>query len=120
MKSVQHFFGVTMLAVAIYLIAPVIPAVVHLFLWAVLLIISAMYLKAVDPLPAHVAGYRRLGKEIGIIALTVGLALLVGGLSGSRAVLQPLAVFKGVSNPAPIGAEATELTFQPIKSIATM
>lgn len=120
MKSVQHFFGVTMLAVAIYLIAPVIPAVVHLFLWAVLLIISAMYLKAVDPLPAHVVGYRRLGKGIGIIALTVGLALLVGGLSGSRDVLQPLAVFKGVSNPAPIGAEATEITFQPIKSLADL
>ena len=120
MKSVQHFFGVTMLAVAIYLIAPVIPAVAHLLLWAVLLIISAMYLKAVDPLPAHVAGYRRLGKGIGIIALTVGLALLIGGLAGSRDVLQPLAVFKGVSNPAPIGAEATEITFQPIKSLADL
>nr|WP_276511064.1 protein-disulfide reductase DsbD [Eoetvoesiella caeni] len=120
MKSVQHFFGVTMLAVAIYLIAPVIPAVVHLLLWAVLLIISAMYLKAVDPLPTHVAGYRRLGKGIGIIALTVGLALLVGGLSGSRDVLQPLAVFKGVSNPTPIGAGAAEIMFRPIKSLADL
>ncbi|MGX5660871.1 protein-disulfide reductase DsbD [Castellaniella ginsengisoli] len=120
MKSVQHFFGVTMLAVAIYLISPIIPAVVHLLLWAILLIISAMYLKALDPLPATSAGYMRFGKGVGIIALTLGLALLIGGLSGSRDVLQPLVALRGVNITAPPSDSATEITFRPIKSLADL
>jgi len=120
MKSVQHFFGVTLLAVAIYLVSPVIPAVVHLFLWAILLIISAMYLRALDPLPASSAGYMRFGKGIGIIALTLGLALLIGGLSGSRDVLQPLAALRSVNTTTPAGSAATEITFRPIKNLADL
>ncbi|MER1941869.1 protein-disulfide reductase DsbD [Castellaniella sp. FW104-16D08] len=120
MKSVQYFFGVTMLAVAIYLISPVIPAVVHLLLWAILLIISAMYLKALDPLPAGSAGYTRFGKGVGIIALALGLALLVGGLSGSRDVLQPLAALRSVNTTTSVGGGTTEITFRPIKSLADL
>src|SRR5690625_7027703 len=51
MSSVQRFFGITLLAVAIYMISPIIPSVIHMGLWAALLIVSAMYLKALDPLP---------------------------------------------------------------------
>lgn len=120
MKSVQHFFGVTMLAMAIYLISPIIPAVVHLLLWAILLIISAMYLKALDPLPATSAGYMRFGKGVGIIALTLGLALLIGGLSGSRDVLQPLVALRGMNTTTPPSGSATEITFTPIKSLADL
>lgn len=122
MKSVQRFFGVTLLAVAIYLISPVIPAVVHLFLWAVLLIISAMYLKALDSLPAASSGYTRFGKGVGIIALALGLALLIGGLAGSRDVLQPLAILRAAStDTAPaLNRGTAEITFQPIKSVADL
>lgn len=120
MQSVQHFFGVTMLAVAIYLISPVIPDIVHLLLWAALLIISAMYLKAIDPLPVQATGYARFAKGVGIIALTVGLALLVGGLAGGRDVLQPLATFQGAGSSTAAGDKSAELTFKPIKSLTEL
>ena len=120
MKSVQHFFGVTMLAVAIYLISPVIPAVVHMTLWGALLVISAMYLKALDPLPEAAAGYARFGKGVGIIALLVGLALFVGVLSGSRNILQPLSALGGTRTSFQQDISAGELQFQKISSLAEL
>jgi thioredoxin:protein disulfide reductase len=95
MEAVKKFFGVMLLGVAIWLISPVIPPVAHMLLWAALLIVSAMYLSAIDPLPADVSGWHRLWKGAGVIALLGGIALVIGALSGGRDVLQPLAGFKG-------------------------
>ena len=120
MKSVQHFFGVTMLAVAIYLISPVISSVVHMSLWAALLIISAMYLKALDPLPDGSAGFVRLGKGVGVIALISGLALLIGVLSGGRDVLQPLSSLSGPGAAAMQDIGSTELQFKKVTSLADL
>ncbi len=96
MTAVRNFFGVIMLAVAIYLISPVIPPGLQLLLWAALFIIPAMYLHALDPLPidknlgkSH--PWMRFWKGIGIILLGIGLALLVGAVSGAKSPLQPLA-----------------------------
>ncbi|CAM5378988.1 Thiol:disulfide interchange protein DsbD OS=Eoetvoesiella caeni OX=645616 GN=dsbD PE=3 SV=1 [Eoetvoesiella caeni] len=118
MKSVQHFFGVTMLAVAIYLISPVIPSVAHMSLWAILLIISAMYLKALDPLPHSSPGFVRFGKEVGIIALVSGVALLIGVLSGGRDVLQPLSGLRGPGIAAAQSIGTPELQFKKVTSLA--
>lgn len=120
MKSVQHFFGITMLAVAIYLISPVIPSVVHMSLWAALLIISTMYLKVLDPLPDDSAGFVRFGKGVGVIALVSGLALLIGVLSGGRDVLQPLAGLKAASVAAMQDVGSRELRFKKVTSLADL
>ncbi len=93
MESIKQFFGVLLLAVAIWLISPVINEVVHMLLWAALLIISAIYLHAIDPLPERASGYLKFLKGVGVIALLVGIALLIGVLSGSRDILQPLSKF---------------------------
>jgi len=91
MESVKRFFGVLLLGVAIWLISPVIPAAIHMLMWAALLIISAIYLNAIDSLPTGSSGSRKFLKGIGIISLLLGIALLAGVLSGSRDILQPLA-----------------------------
>jgi thiol:disulfide interchange protein DsbD len=118
MDAVKRFFGVLLLGVAIYLISPVIPAVVHMLLWAALLIVSAIYLHAVDPLPPGASGYKKLWKGVGVIALLLGVALLVGALSGGRDVLQPLNGLR----PAGAGtvARAEHLPFQRVKSLAEL
>ncbi|HNP26233.1 MAG TPA: protein-disulfide reductase DsbD, partial [Nitrosomonas sp.] len=100
MESIKQFFGVLLLAVAIWLISPVVNEVVHMLLWAALLIISAIYLHAIDPLPERASGFRKFLKGIGVIALLVGVALLIGVLSGSRDVLQPLSKFNIASSDA--------------------
>jgi thiol:disulfide interchange protein DsbD len=114
-ESIKRVFGVTMLAVAIYLVSPVIPVVVQQLLWAALLVVPAIYLHALDPLPADAPGHRRLFKGVGVLALVVGVALMVGALAGHRDILQPLAGFRGASSTA-----QRELAFQPVNSIAEL
>jgi len=91
MRSVKHFFGVMLLAVAIYIVSPVLPAAAQMLAWAVLLIGSAMALRAIDPLPHEAATITRLWKGVGFVALLTGAALAIGALAGSRDLLRPLA-----------------------------
>ena len=91
MTSVKHFFGVLLLAVAIWIVSPVLPVAAQMLAWAALLIGSAMVLRAIDPLPPEANNYARLWKGVGFLALLVGAALAIGALAGSRDVLRPLA-----------------------------
>ena len=115
MESVKRFFGVLLLAVAIWLVTPVIPAWAVMLLWAILLIGCAMFLRAIDPLPDQANGYRRLFKGVGIASLVGGIALLVGALSGAKDPLQPLAGLTGAQNHA-----GSELGFQRVKTAAEL
>ena len=119
MNAFKSFFGVLMLGVAIWLIAPVISDVVHMFLWAALLIVSAIYLKAIDPLPPTAHGFAKFWKGIGIIALAVGISLLVGLLSGNRDILQPLSGFRTSSATTP-GSATQHLKFERVKTVAEL
>ncbi|MDO8414184.1 MAG: protein-disulfide reductase DsbD [Gallionellaceae bacterium] len=115
MEAVKHFFGVLLLAVAIWLIAPLIPVSVQMLLWAALLIFSAIYLHALDALPIHTSGWHKLGKGIGILALLLGSAYLIGALSGARDILQPLAGLGNTQAAAP-----ASLQFTRIKNVAEL
>ena len=123
MNAVKYFFGVMMLAIAIYLISPIIPAWLSMLLWALLLIGSAIFLHALDPLPAHASGWMRLWKGFGVALLIGGLAIILGVLAGSRDLLQPLDVFKGGmvaagSNQA--SAQSSGLEFDRVRSVAEL
>jgi len=114
--AVQHVFGVVMLGVALYMLTPVIPVVAQQLLWAALLIVPAIYLHALDPLPVDARGHRRLFKGVGVLSLLVGAALLVGALSGHRELLQPLAGLRGTAATS----QTRELPFQPVRSVADL
>ncbi len=116
MSAVKGFFGVLMLGMAIWLISPVISVTLHMLLWAALLIVSAIYLHALDPLPPPARGFRKFWKGVGVIALVAGVALLLGALSGGRDILQPLAGLRGAAN----GAEAPHLRFEKVRNSAEL
>ncbi|WP_295624768.1 protein-disulfide reductase DsbD [uncultured Nitrosomonas sp.] len=123
MESIKRFFGVLLLAVAIWIISPVINEVVYMLLWAVLLIISAIYLHAIDPLPERASGVQKFLKGVGVIALLVGVALLIGVLSGGRDVLQPLSKLNladATSSGEAGSASYATLPFQRVKTIAEL
>ena len=90
MQTVKNFFGVLLLGAAVWMISPLIPTIAQMLCWSALMIISGIYLHAIDPLPPGASGFRKLWKGVGVIALLIGVALLVGGLSGGRDLLQPL------------------------------
>ncbi|MFT4172176.1 MAG: protein-disulfide reductase DsbD [Rhodocyclaceae bacterium] len=93
MEGVKRIFGVLLLATAIWLVSPVVPAVVPMFAWAILLVLSAALLGAFDALPVHVRNVHRLRKGLGLLALIAGGTLFVGAIAGSRDPLRPLAAF---------------------------
>ena len=105
MTGVRRFFGVLLLGVAVWVISPVLPPSAVMLAWAALFIGSAMFLRAIDPLPASASGWLRLWKALGVIVLVFGVALVVGALSGSRDPLRPLAALTGkggaVGSPMP-------------------
>ncbi len=115
MKAVKQFFGVMMLVVAIWIVAPVIPVAVQMLLWAVLLVGSGVFLGALEPLPPGASGWMRLCKALGILALLAGLAQGIGVLSGARDPLQPLSA---------IFADATDAMqparFERVKTLAEL
>ena len=116
MEAVKRGFGVLLLATAVWLVSPVIPAVVQMLAWAALLIIPAIFLHALDPLPANAKGWLRFWKGIGIVMLLTGAALLIGALAGNRDPLQPLAGLRGQAQ----AAEAKKLPFEPVLSLADL
>jgi thiol:disulfide interchange protein DsbD len=120
MNAVKYFFGVLMLAIAIYLISPIIPAWVNMLLWALLLIASAIFLHAMDPLPVNASGWTRLWKGLGVVLLIGGLALLLGLLAGSRDLFQPLDVFKGGTGGSAMAAEPHGLAFEKVKDVTAL
>jgi len=112
---VKKGFGVALLATAVWLVSPVIPPAAQMLAYAVLLIIPAIYLHALDPLPPHARGWMHFWKGIGIIMLLSGAALLLGALAGGRDPLQPLAVFKSEAR-----AGETHLPFERVASLAAL
>jgi thiol:disulfide interchange protein DsbD len=115
MEAVKQFFGVMLLALAIWIIQPLLPVSVQMLLWAALLIFSAIYLRALDALPHNANGWHRLLKGIGLFALLLGAAYLVGALSGSRDILRPLGNISRAEAPSP-----DPVRFSRVKDIAEL
>jgi thiol:disulfide interchange protein DsbD len=115
MEAVKRSFGILMLAMAIWIIAPVIPVSAQMLLWAALLIFTAIYLHALDPLQHNAHGVSKFGKGVGILALLLGVAYLIGALSGARDILRPLGniVRSTVETPS-------SLRFERVKSPAEL
>ena len=81
MEAVKRFFGVLMLAMALWMAAPVLPGLVQMVLWAALLLGYGAYLLRGR---GHWAGL-----AIGAASVVLGATQLVGVASGARDPLAP-------------------------------
>lgn len=117
MNAVRNLFGVLMLAVALWLITPIIPISLQLALWAALLIVPAIFMHALDPLPVDAKPALRFWKGIALMLLITGLALLIGALSGAKSPLQPLS---GLTTNSSAKESHSNLNFQQVKSVAEL
>ncbi len=116
MNIVKAVFGVMLLAVAIWMLERILPVSISMALWAGLLIISAVYMGALDALDVDATGWHKLWKGLGLILLVYGGLQLVGVATGGRDVLQPLrgAAFSG---NATMATARTQVEFRKIKSV---
>ncbi|HEY9200016.1 MAG TPA: protein-disulfide reductase DsbD [Gammaproteobacteria bacterium] len=113
MDAVKAVFGVMMLAVAIWMLERILPAQITMLLWAILLIVSAIYMGALETLKAEATGWTRLWKGVGIVLLIYGVILMLGVASGGQQVFQPL---KGIAASSGTSQQA-HLEFKQIKGI---
>nr|WP_164735611.1 protein-disulfide reductase DsbD [Marinobacter sp. NP-4(2019)] len=90
MNVVKAFYGVMLMAVAIWLIERLVPAWVALTLWGLLVTITGVQLGAFD---AARAGWARTRKGLGLVMFAYGLALLAGAIGGAQDPLNPLAPY---------------------------
>lgn len=105
MDGVKRFFGVLMLAMTIWLVAPVLPAVVQMLAWSALLLGYALYLLRSA---RHWAAMLLAG-----VCAMLGAVQLTGVATGGRDVLAPLAQL-GVGQPH------SGLVFKRIKTVAQL
>ncbi|WP_343732059.1 protein-disulfide reductase DsbD [Duganella sp.] len=103
MDSVKRFFGVLMLAVGWWLVSPVLPGAVQMMGWAALFVGYGMYLL--------LNSGQWVAKSVGVIVAVLGVAQLVGVVSGGRDPLAPLAHLTGKA------AHEAPLAFQRIKTV---
>ena len=110
MEKVKQCFGIVMLGVAIWFLERVIPGAVAMILWALLVIIAALLMGALD----RTARTRKAFKAVGIAGLIYAGALILGALSGSQDMLRPLAHLAG----KPVSSSSLE--FQRFKTAAEL
>jgi thiol:disulfide interchange protein DsbD len=90
METVKQFFGILLLAVALWFARTLLPESLVMLLWGVLAIGSALLLGALEPAPSGVAKVRR---TFALPLLAWGIAIIVGAAMGNRDPLAPLAGF---------------------------
>lgn len=113
MKAIKAGFGVALLLLAVWMLDRIVPVQVSMTLTAVILIITAVFMSALDRLPSPVTGWQRLWKGVGIILLVYGLALLLGVFAGGRSFMQPLQGV-GLSSNIVGAAEGTPMVFDQV------
>ncbi|OFA08958.1 protein-disulfide reductase DsbD [Duganella phyllosphaerae] len=104
MDAVKRFFGVLMLAMALWLVSPVLPPVVQMMGWAALLVGYGMYLL--------LNSAKWPAKALGVVAVALGVVQLGGMVTGGRDPLAPLAHVTG--------SKDQHLAFQRIKTVAQL
>lgn len=114
MDLVKGAFGVGLLAVAIWLLARLLPAPLVLLLWGALLIGCGVFLGALV-FSERQPGQRGL-QVVGILALVWGVLCVVGAGLGGSDPLKPLGGFS--SDVARAGKSEQVLEWQGVKSLA--
>ncbi|MCT7537983.1 protein-disulfide reductase DsbD [Aliarcobacter butzleri] len=105
MESITKIFGIVMLGVAIWLLDRVLNANIIMYLWALLLLGSAIYLKIYQ----HI-----LAQLITVVIFILGVILFVGAISGATNPLNPLEKFTS-SKMTQVSDE--KLIFKKVKNI---
>ena len=120
MIGVKYVFGLMLIAVAIWMVSPVLPAQVAMIFWGAFAILCAVFLNVFKASPEKLSIAQRFGKTFGIVLLILGLLELVGAASGGTNALEPLAQFHSVSQLSGGSGEENKVNFTRIRSASEL
>ncbi|APA86411.1 protein-disulfide reductase DsbD [Paraburkholderia sprentiae WSM5005] len=126
MDGVKVFFGVVLLAAALWIVWPVLGRAALMLLSALWLLIAAVALGLFSKPVTGGSIWHRLGRAVGVAMTVWAVALLVGLAAGSSDPLRPLAVLAaragnqssiaGNGSSAAAAASQSDLAFAPVSS----
>ena len=122
MQRVKHIFGFLLIGVALWIVAPVLPAWAAMVALSALLLACAVYLGAFERLEHSMTPGAAVTKGAGILFAVLAGLQLVGVASGGRDVLQPLLHLSAARSALgpPVAARKSDLAFQPIANLEAL
>ncbi|MCE3260979.1 MAG: protein-disulfide reductase DsbD [Pseudoduganella sp.] len=117
MNNVKKVFGLLLIAVAIWMVGPVLPVTASMALWGAFGILCAAFLRVGEAVPQGAGAGAHAAKALGVLMLLGGLFELAGAASSGRDVLQPLAHLRAGSASAENG-DATR--FSRVRTVAEL
>ncbi len=112
MEKVKAGFGVALLLLAIWMLDRIVPTAVTMWLLAIVLIVTAVFMGSFHRLEKHDHALQHLAKGVGLVIFLYGSALMVGALSGGKNLLYPLQGIASVSAQASSNLAMRKLTTQ--------
>ena len=118
MIGVKYVFGLLLIAVAIWMVSPILSAQAVMLFWGAFAILCAVFLGVFDASAGKPTIALRFGKTFGMVLFVIGLLELVGAAAGGNNALEPLSQIRGAS-PASSGEEKG-VSFTRIKTEAEL
>jgi thiol:disulfide interchange protein DsbD len=103
MEAIKRFFGVLMLALALWMVSPIMPDWLQMLGWMLLLGAYGVHLL--------ISGRKNIAKVLGVVFVLLGLVQLLGLATGGRDALSPIAHLQG---------DVQHVNFQRVKSTAEL
>ncbi|WP_109478337.1 protein-disulfide reductase DsbD [Paraburkholderia sp. C35] len=117
MDGVKVFFGIVLLAAALWIVWPVLASTAQMLLAALWLLIAAAGLGLFTPHAGAGSIWRGLGRGVGAALAIWAATLLVGLAAGSTDPVRPLAVLASRTTAAPAQqAQQADLAFAPVRT----
>ena len=118
MVAVKASFGFMLLGLAIWMLSRILPGSVTLALWAVLVVITGVFMGGLTTLTSESTAWQKLGKGFGFLTIIYGLMLFVGSMTGGSNPLKPLASIN--LGGASMVVESRHIEFRRIKTVADL
>ncbi|MBX2838953.1 MAG: protein-disulfide reductase DsbD [Gammaproteobacteria bacterium] len=121
MEKIKQLFGFLLLGLAIYMLTRILPTAITAPMFAVLILMAAVFFGALDSLKPDSGGWQRFSKGASLAAALYGAALLIGTFSGHPDYIAPLRGFAGGGQAGNTTAQThQELQFTRIKTVADL
>lgn len=118
MIGVKYVFGLLLIAVAIWMVSPILPASAVMLFWGAFALLCSVFLGLFDASSAKPTIANRFGKTFGLVLFVIGLLEIVGAAAGGTNVLEPLSQLQGASSAR--SGEEKSVGFTRIRTVAEL